>query len=103
MIVSIIIEIEHKAAAEAAVIQIAPESQGESFLIRLSASGQEPATHVACQPLLSESAYESVADMSRSGLFGFVAFSVVQPDSTTVEDLQSLAESQGLRLIVLDK
>lgn len=105
MIVSIIIPIENKAAAESAVLQLAPESDGDSFVVRFSATGQEPASHVGCQPVLSGDAYSSVMEAARSGPFRDVVVwtSVVGPGSDPFENMQQLSSGVGLTRIVLAK
>lgn len=101
MVVNLIIPVAFKAAAEAAVHQLSPESQGESLVIRLSATGQEPATHVACQPIVTLATYAALQAMQASGQFGSVALAVASGE--LLESFDQLASQNGLARIAREK
>jgi hypothetical protein len=66
MQILIVVREASKAAAEAAVAQVDSQSIGETFTIRLSATGAEPVTHFACQPNVTANGLEAVQQIARA-------------------------------------
>ncbi len=79
MQILIVVPVESKATAEGAVAQVDSQSIGETFTIRLSATGAEPVTHVACQPNVSANGFAAVQQIATvfTGAHVFVAESDV--------------------------
>lgn len=75
MQILIVVSVNSKTAAEAAVAQVDSQSIGETFTIRLSATGAEPVTHVACQPNVTANGLAAVQQIATafSGAHVFVA------------------------------
>jgi len=75
MQILIVIPIDSKAAAEAVVSQVDSQSIGETFTIRLSATGSEPVTHVSCQPNVTENGLAAIQQIAQAfaGAYVFIA------------------------------
>lgn len=88
----IVVQVAQKATAESAVSQLDPSSAGTTFVIDLSSTGQEPITHVACQPNVPASLVPHVqAIASRfSGASVFAATSAEDHLPMIARSLQSI-------------
>lgn len=99
VIVSIIVDVSLKPAAEAAALQLAPGSVGESFIVRFSPTGEEPATKVGCQPNVTPASAEQILAMVEAPPFLGHAVAETVNDSDPLAQFMSLAALAGVQPI----